>query len=236
MRLASGLGLAALGALLFFATPARAATIPFSEEFAAGDSGWRANNNAPGSLTWSASGGADGGGYVATSFNFVSSTAGGQGPVLFRGPASASGGAFVGNWLTEGVLEFSFFARTDSAVPLNFFARFVNPAGFPGAVAVNFTPVAVLPAGAWTQLVFAIDPSNPQFVSFEGSSFAAVFGSIGTVQIGVGIPTPLAGVDQAVSFAIDGVSIRGVPEPSAAALSVLSLALAALAARRARSA
>ena len=67
-----------------------AATIPLAEEFSANDSAWRANSDGPGSLTWNASGGHDGAGYVSTSFDFVASTASAQGPVLFRGPASAS--------------------------------------------------------------------------------------------------------------------------------------------------
>ena len=233
MRLVTCLGLAALAALLACAAPVRAATLPFDEEFSAGDSGWRANNNQVGSLGWSASGGADGGGYVSTSFNFVSSTAGAQGPVLFRGPASASGGAFVGNWIAQGVAELSFYARTDATVPVNFFARFVWPVGFPGAIAVSFTPVSGLPAGEWTKLTFAISASNPQFVSFEGSDFNTVFSSVGTVQIGVAIPTSLAGVDQAIGFSVDDVAIRAaVPEPSAAALSGAALGLAILAGRR----
>ncbi len=220
---------AALVALAFHAAPAVAATIPFTEEFAASDSLWRANSNLENSLTWSASGGVDGSSYVSGTFNFVSSTAGAQGPVLFRGPGVASGGAFVGNWLTEGVLEMSFYVRHDAGVPVNFFARFASPFGFPGAIAASFAPTQSLPVGDWTKITFAITPSNPAFVSFEGSSFDTVFSNVGIVQVGASIPTPLAGVDQVVHFDLDRVSIRGVPEPSGAALLVLGLGIAGLA-------
>jgi hypothetical protein len=216
MRSWFGIGVAALSALVLQVAPASAATVPFTEGFTTGDSGWRGNPNTVGSLDWSSEG------YVSEDFNFVGSTAGGQGPVLFRGPASASGGNFVGNWLTDGVREISFSVRHDSAIPIQFFARFVSPMGFPGAVAVNFTPV--VSSSDWTELVFSIDPTNPQFVSFEGSDFATVFASIGTVQFGVVVPEGLAGVDLSVQFDVSSVS--AVPEPAGLA----SLALAMLAA------
>jgi hypothetical protein len=218
MRLLVGIGVAALVALTLPVAPASAATVPFTEGFTTGDSGWRGNPNTVGSLDWSSEG------YVSEAYNFVGSTAGGQGPVLFRGPASASGGNFVGNWLTDGVKEIHFSVRHDSEVPISFFARFVSPMGFPGAIAVNFAPVAG--SSEWTDLVFAIDPTNPQFISFEGSTFAGVFASIGTVQLGVVVPEGLAGVDLNVQFDVSSVS--AVPEPAGlAALALFTTAIAA---------
>jgi hypothetical protein len=216
MRFLVGIGLAALMALAGPPTAASAATVPFTEDFATGDAGWRGNPNSVGSLDWSSAG------YVSEVFNFAASTAGGQGPVLFRGPVSASGGNFAGDWLTDGVSEIAFSVRHDAEVPITFFARFAAPMGFPGAIAVAFAPVAS--SADWTQLVFAIDPSNPQFIGFEGSDFTTVFSSIGTVQLGVVVPEALAGVDADVQF--DLTSAATVPEPAGLA----ALALAALAA------
>jgi hypothetical protein len=203
-----------------------AASLPFTENFASDASGWL--DNASGSLTYSAAGGQEGGGYVSTEFNFVGSTAGGQGPVLFRGNASASGGAFVGNWLGDGVALLTAWVRHDASVPLNYFARFAAPAGFPGAIAIDFSPISAStgPDG-WTEVQFAIAP-GPHFVSFEGSDFTTVFSSVGRVQIGVSIPAGLAGVDQVVHFDLDSVAIT--PEP--AALGLFALALGALLACR----
>lgn len=216
MRSLVGIGVAALVALALPVAPASAATVPFTEGFSTGDSGWRGNPNTPGSLDWSA------GGYVSEVFNFLGSTSGGQGPVLFRGPASASGGNFAGNWLTDGVKEIHFSVRHDASVPITFFARFASPMGFPGAVAVNFAPVAS--SSEWTDLVFNIDPANPQFISFEGSDFNTVFASIGTVQLGISIPAALAGQDVSVKFEVNAVST--VPEPAGpAALTMVATAI-----------
>jgi hypothetical protein len=220
-----------LGMLLVLgAAQADAASVPFTERFDSTNSGW--TDNASTSLTFTGSGGqADGGGYVSTTFNFVGQVAGGQGPVLFRatnGTPGASGNAFVGNWLTEGVTELTAWVRHDSDVPLNYFARFAAPTGFPGAVAVQFAPVlASSGPDGWTQIQFAIFPGNPQFVSFEGSDFTTVFGNVGRVQIGVSIPAGLAGVDRVIHFELDSVTIT--PEP--ALLGLVLVVGAALAAR-----
>jgi hypothetical protein len=222
MRFLGGRGLAVLVALAL-PTAAGAATVPFTEEFTTSNSSWRGNPNSVGSLDgWSATGGADGGGFVSEGFNFVGSVFGAQGPVIFRGPASASGGAFAGNWIADAVREVSVYVRHDAPVAIDFFARFASPMGFPGAISAGTVSVA---PGEWTRLTFAIDPASAQWVSFEGSDFAAVFASIGTVQIGATTPAALAGVDQLVHFDLDAVSI--VPEPaSMALLGLVGLALA----------
>jgi hypothetical protein len=220
MRLRSERVFALLIALALPAV-AGAATVPFTEEFTASDANWRGNPNSVGSLDgWSATGGAGGGGYVSEAFNFVGSVFGAQGPVIFRGPASASGGAFAGDWIADAVREVSVYVRHDAPVAVELFARFVSPMGFPGAIAAGDVPVA---PGQWTRLTFAIDPASPQWTSFEGSDFATVFGNIGTVQIGATTPAALAGADVAVHFDLDAVSI--VPEPA----SIAFLALAGLA-------
>ena len=213
MRSRVGRGLALLGALAL-PVAAGAATVPFTEDFTASDGSWRGNPNAVGSLDgWSATGGADGGGYVSEGYNFVSSVFGQQGPVIFRGPASASGGSFAGNWIADAVREVTVYVRHDAPVPIDFFARFASPMGFPGAIAGANVSVA---PGVWTELTFAIDPTSSQWQSFEGSDFATVFSSIGTVQIGATTPEALAGIDLVVHFDLDSVSI--VPEPASVAL------------------
>jgi hypothetical protein len=233
MRIQQGvlaLTLTMTAALASLANHSLAASVPFVEGFDTGTSGWL--DNASSSLSFVASGGQDGG-YVATQFNFVGSSAGGQGPVLFRGNATASGGAFTGNWIIDGVGTLSAWVRHDADVPLTYFARFATPAGFPGAIAIDFTPVASSagPDG-WTRIDFAIDPASTQFVSFEGSDFASVFSSVGRVQIGVSIPAALAGVDRVVRFDLDTVGIAAAaPEPASCA-ALLAL-LGALALRRA---
>jgi len=221
-------GVLALMILTVTAAQARAATIPFTEGFDASASGWL--NNASGPLNHVGSGGQDGGGYVATEFNFVDQVVGGQGPVLFRGNATASGAAFTGNWISDGVGTLSAWVRHDSEIPLNYFARFAAPAGFPGAIAIDFTPVAAATGSdGWTELQFAISPSSPQFVSFEGSDFATIFSNVGRVQFGVSVP---AGVDRVIHFELDSVRISGAaPEP--AALGLVLLAASSLFVRRA---
>lgn len=220
MRFLVGIGVAALVALAVPVAPAGAATVPFTEDFAAGDAAWRGNPNTVGSLDWSSEG------YVSEVFSFVSLTPASQGPVLFRGPNDST---YAGNWLTDGVLEVHFSVRHDAPVPVTFFARFPSPFGFPGAIAVSFAPVVA--SSEWTELVFTIDPSNPQFIGFEGSDFNTVFSNIGRVQLGVSVPEGLAGVDTNVTFDLASVSL--VPE--AGGLGALALAACgALFALRAR--
>lgn len=187
---------------------ASAATVPFTEEFTDGASGWF---NAAGSATvgWQASGGPDDGSFALTEFNFVASAADDT-PVLFRAQDefNSSGDVFEGNWIADGVTEFSAFVRHDAGMPLTFFTRFASPFNFPGATGVSFVPV---PSDTWTRISFAIASDSPQFVTFEGSDFDTVFGNIGHVQIGVSVPEALAGVDAPFSFSIDKPTV--VPEP-----------------------
>lgn len=186
----------------------RAATVPFTEEFADSPAGWIDATDAV-SLDWAPSGGPDGSSFATTSFNFA-----GQGPgapvVLFRAEHdfNSSGGAFEGNWIDEEVSSFSAWVKHDYGQPLNFFTRFSSPDNYPGATALDITPV---PSDAWTLISFAIAPDSGQFISFEGTDFEAVFSEIGQVQVGVSVPSGLAGLDQPITFGIDKPTI--VPEP-----------------------
>jgi hypothetical protein len=202
---------------------AGAATVPFTEDFATGTSGWR---DAAGldALAWLAAGGRDGGSYVRTSY-VVPQFPPPNGAILFRGQDEfdSSGGAFEGDWIADGVSGFSFFLRHDAPLPLGVFARFAGPANFPGAAGVAFAPV--LP-GTWTQIVIPISPSSPN-IFLEGVPYEQVFGDIGHVQVGISPTAELAGVT--ITVDLDKVSI--VPGPGALAI----VAAAGLTRRRRRS-
>lgn len=212
-------------ALLALSGTAMAATVPFTEHFASSASSWRDAAGAV-DLAWVPVGGPDASSYASGTFNFQASVVNDT-PVLFRGQNNynSSGGAFVGNWITDGVTLVTAQVRHNAPVPLNFFGRFASPFGFPGAVAVDFVPVA---PGQWQTITFAINPASPQFISFETSDFNTVFSNIGRVQFGVSVPAAMAGVNQSFTFDVDQVSI--VPAPGALAL----LGLGMLARRRRR--
>jgi hypothetical protein len=138
----------------------------------------------------------------------------GQSVVLFRAQDefNSSAHAFEGNWVMQGIGRFSAFVRHNAPLPLSYFARFSNPGNFPGGTAVKFVPV--LP-NIWTQLNFDIRANNPEFVTFEGTSFGAVFSNVGHIQIGVSGPAAMANDPSVFSFDIDKASIAMiVPEPA----------------------
>ena len=213
-------------ALLATAAPALAVTT-FTENFDSDNAFWdRATRGV--AATHVSTGGADGGGYITNNLDFSANTPGMNESIsVIRGeveaPNIASGGAFVGNWIADGVSTFSVSVRHDSTVPLTFFARFADPNNFPGAIAVNFAPVF---ANTWTELSFSIDANNPQFVSFEGQTFESVFDNIGDIQIGVSVPDALAGNTDSFTFDVDSASVvvvDSVPEPSTSLLALLGL-------------
>jgi len=215
----SNIPIAAIVASLLMVVPsAVAATVPFTETFNTDSADWF---DSPGTtpLFWNAVGGPDGSGFAATTGNFMALGTGDP-LVLFRAhdEFNSSGGAFVSNWVADGVTGFSASIRHDAGVPLNFFVRFAGPANFPGANNVFFIPV---PSGSWTELTAALP--NPNLI-FEGPfTYEQVFGNIGHVQIGVSTPESLAGLDASFNFDLDNVSI--VPEPAALTLLVLGAAV-----------
>ena len=218
----------AIAAGLLFASQASAVT-SFTETFDNDNSNWGDPTGSPGGAEHNASG-------------FVSTTGAladlGQG-VLFRGngSAGASGGAFSGNWISDGVGQFSVDVRHNSQVPLSFFARFASPFNFPGATAVRFQPVL---ANQWTTLTFNIADNPafgaPNFVTFEGSSFDAVFSNIGRVQVGVSIPDGFennpALANGVFTFDMDNASVSVIPEPSGSLLAMAGGMLLMLRRRR----
>ena len=231
MRRLAFAGAVALLALTVSSGPAEAVTVPYTESFSTNDSGWRGNLNSVGTLDWNA------GGYVTEVFNFAGNTAD-QTLILFRGPTSASGGNFAGDWVLNGVSQISALVRHDAPVGVTFFARLARPAGaagdgFPGAVIVELpTPVEV--GSGFSAISFDIFDGNPLF-TYEGGpnplNFPTVFGNIATVQFGVFVPAALAG--SATNYDFDLTSVSTVPE--AGGLCALALAAsAALGALRAR--
>jgi uncharacterized protein (TIGR03382 family) len=195
----------AASAAVVFASSAYAVVNPFTEDFSSNVANWRQSDGvAP--MVWSAAGGPDGGSYASATYNFVT-TGPGSTPAIIRGQDAydSSGDAFVGDWLAAGVQTFSFDIRHDAGVPMVFFARVATSANFPGAGAIEFTPV---PSGVWTTISFAIDPAD---WTLEGPiTFESVFGFVGNIQIGAD-PGSLANVDQVVTFDVDKISI--VPTP-----------------------
>jgi hypothetical protein len=186
-----------------------AATVPFTEDFTSSASNW-ADNSAMNLLNYVASGGPDSGSYASASTALA-----GTSMVLFRAQDefNSSGHALEGNWIADGAGEFSAFVRHNAPVPLNYFARFSDTDNFPGGTAVKFSPVM---PGTWTPLKFAINPGNPEFVTFEGTSFATVFSNVGHVQLGVNVPAALAGGSTQFTFDLDKASLAAqVPEPTA---------------------
>ena len=194
------------------------AVTTFTEDFDSDNSNW--GDPLSQSLTFVPTDGAPGAspGHVSTSFAFSSADPM-FGATLFRGQSNlgSSDGAFVGNYLGDNVVTLSSFVRHNAPTPVTFSSRFASPFNFPGALAVNFAPV--LP-NVWTELLVTIDPSNPAFVSFEGSDFDTVFSNIGNIQIASSVPDGFADNDTLFTFELDNVTVS-VPEPSSAILALL---------------
>ncbi len=200
---------------------AQALTIGYTEEFEANVAGWENSGSLP--LTWEADGGPDASSNASTTFNwFGFSNPFGGGPVIFRAASAdnASGGAFVGNWFTGGVTTISAWFYQETGETLTPFIRFASSFNFPGAVINSTTPI---PSGAWTEVLFDIDPSNPLCFG-EGVTCEVALGNVGNVQFGTNAPAGLIATDQAYYLAIDKVGINTVPEPATGMLVATALA------------
>jgi len=200
--------------------PAAALTLPFTETFddaVAAENGWTDNARDP--ADHFTSGGVDDSGFIRTDFNFSGFSGGsfGNSLVVTRGEDNddASGDAFVGDWIANGVSTFTAWVRHDAGQALDFFVRFSSSFNFPGAIAGGTTDFEV-PSGVWTPLLVDIDPNGGPWISFEGSTFQDVFSSVGNVQFGIDVPDSFLETDVTVAFDTDDVSI--VPEPGMAML------------------
>lgn len=206
---------------LFTATHGWAVTTPFTEAFDTNTANWK--NSASLDLTHVASGGADGGGYVATNTSFVNTFM--NSVILFRGHDmfNSSNDALVGNWLAADVRRLVAYVRHDVPEPLAFFLRIATPFNFP---AVIFDAPLLVPAGVWTPLEFQISPTNP-LLTVEGppNNYVTTLSNVGNVQFGIVVPAGKVGDPTTYTFDLDQVSIA-VPEPSS--MGSLLLAVAAV--------
>jgi hypothetical protein len=224
-----GRAAAAALALALGAGAASALTVPFTEEFASGVSGWENASSNP--LTAVGSGGPDGSSYASTSFNYFGFTSPfGGGPVIFRGQDedNASGLAFVGDWVAGGVDQVSIWVRQNTTETLTYFLRVASTFNFPGAVINSTTLVA---PNTWTLVTFDIDPSSPLCFP-EGTTCAAALADVDHVQLGTNAPAALTALNEAFTLDIDKASISAVPEPGAMLLLASGLAGLAWQSRR----
>ena len=219
-----------LGAACAIASIASADIVGFNESFTTDAANWR-NSNGSSVLAWSSAGGPGGGpgggSYVTSTFNLGSTTAGGFPPIVIRAQQSygSSGGGYVGNWLAAGVTGITFQFRHDLAEAVNVTGRFASAANFPGAAVVAFTPVM---PNTWTTISIDLTATSPNFVSFEGSTHAAVFSNIANMQLGFTVPASMVGQNIDGHFDLANFSI--VPAP--AGLAVLLLGAGASRRRR----
>ncbi len=208
----------ALASAFAIVAPVRAATVPFTETFAADAANW-AIDAAGTEAQWNATGGPSGGTFIARSgsgpdqdFGFFQS-----GPTLFRGQDSfdSSGDAFVGDWLTAGVGTFSVDVFHDHSSDLEFTVRLADPSNNPGASSIGF----LVTPNTWTTLNIPIVDSASSFQSYgslgsapNASSFSSIFDNIGNIQIGLSFGQVGAGIP--ATFGLANPMIAPVPEPS----------------------
>lgn len=225
------LAVAALGLVVVFAGPAFAVST-FTETFDAGAANWV--DGASAAPTHNASGGVGDSGYISYTAPFFNSGAGGFGDplrLMFRGNASAgaSGGAFVGDWLADGVLSLSVAVRHNNDSALNLYTRIAGSGGA-GASLSNDLIFTIAP-DTWTTLTIPITDSNPPFASYGSSDFDGVFSNVQNLQIGFYLPANTDYID--LRMDLDNVGVV-VPEPTSITLLGLGLGALALARRRTR--
>jgi hypothetical protein len=227
------LGVAIAAALTL--TQASALVVPFMEDFESNNSNWL--NGASASATWLSSGGVDGGAYISyTAPTFKSAESGpfpGSPPlqVMLRAnsAANASGGAFVGDWLSGEVSSLDLAVRHNFDSSLNFYARLASTGGAGASLA--FDEMFAIAPNTWTLVSIPVVDSNPPFLSYGTGSFNGIFSNIQNLQFGLYVPASTDFIG--LSMDIDNVSV--VPETSTVALLVLGIAGLALLRRRNRS-
>lgn len=225
-------------ALLFLVTPAWAITLPVLEDFDTNTANWRQNSKAL-DVNFVATGGPNGAGdsYVSYDRNLGTST-GEQ--VIFRGQDEfdASGDAFVGDWVTAGVQQFSFWFIHNAPANLTIGARFAKSPNFPGMSIPG--PTNSVAPNTWTQMTVWIDPANPGWIN-EGAGatvaegFANVFAAVGNIQVYAKRDASIP-VDTTVTFGLDKVAASAVPEPGSLMLAAIGVVGALVGLRRRKTA
>ncbi len=212
---------AVVALVVLWGSTSSATTVPYTEQFVGFNANWEDSVNEP--AGWVPAGGADGGSYISTQFNYDGYfNPFGGGPVTHRASASdgASFGAFIGDWVADGVGEISAWVRHDAPEDLNFFMRIATPGNFPGAVITNSQSVT---AGVWTRVTWDIDPLGVNCAA-EGGTCLSALQTVGNFQIGTDAPLGLLDDDFAYTLDLDLVSIHPIPEPGTALLMGLGLA------------
>ncbi len=221
------LSAAAFAVAAMASSSAVAVTVPFSESFDSSVENWTDSVIAP--MTFVGSGGADGGGYASTTFDYSAfSSPFGGGPIVARGNGAnnASGGAFVGDWIDAGVLALTANVRHDSPVPLSYSARLSPATNSPGTNLISFAPVL---GGVWTEVTFNVTTA-PGLCVFErpGGCTLAGFADVVNLQFATNDPDGVG----LVTLDFDVISLVPIPEPGTALLMGLGLAGLSAAGRR----
>lgn len=213
--------LTAAGILLAAGSPATAALVlPFTETFASNNSAWTQNSSAT-AAAYVASGGVGGiaDGYITTTYS-VPTTTGGT-PVVARatGSATASGGAFVGDY--SNITTVSFSVKSDAAFPLPIGLRL---GGATPGTAVVIDGGFLQPGSDWTVFTFELSPSN--YISYEGTpgatdaaKFANAISNVANLQVFYYLGKPgyvPPALATPVTLSVDSVGV--VPEPASALL------------------
>ena len=218
------LGAATITVSGFATTYARAAINPFTETFASGPVDWRDLGSTV-DAQWFASGALDGTAYISATVD-VDTTPTQFDPAVLRAQANfgtngSSNGAFVGNWLTQGVTTLSFDVRHDAPIALKPFFRLASPSNFPGAAVIG---LPVVQPNTWTHVDVSLDPSMTT-IALEGFPLNDVLASVGNLQFGMQVAS-IRG--QAVTMRMDIDNVAITPAPGAAVLfGVIGLAGAA---------
>jgi hypothetical protein len=191
------------------------AVTTYTETFNSGNANWyNGANNAY--ATHIATGGVANSGYISYTSTFTG--AAGMGDplqLLLRGnnAQDASGDAFVGNWIADGVETLTLSVRHSHTSSLYFYSRLAGSGGAGASTANNVSEFLIAP-NLWTTIEIDITNSNPPFVSFGSSTFNGVFGNLQNLTFGLYVADGTTYTD--LKFDIDNVSITAnpVPEPT----------------------